>query len=227
MSQTQHLKCPCQQCGGPIEFPAHGLGLVIDCPHCGNQTTLWAPPAGEVPLAASLDASRNTLDGESAPSNSRMVWWLLFVLVAAVVGSALFIYRDHWPRPKSSEPTGTVTTRTSDASTASNAPAVRPDAPAATNAPRSLADLKVGPITLEKTKGSSLVYAVGVLRNESDHQRFGVTLELSLSDARGQPAGTARDYRAVLEPRQEWRFRALVLDGKAVSAAVAAIREQE
>jgi hypothetical protein len=31
----------------------------------------------------------------------------------------------------------------------------------------------------------------------------------------------------VLEPRQEWRFRALVLDGKAVSAAVAAIREQE
>jgi hypothetical protein len=227
MSETQHLKCPCQHCEGPIEFPAHGLGLAIDCPHCGEKTTLFAPPAGEVPPAASLDAGRKTLDGEPAPSKSRMVWWSLLVLFAVVVGSALFIYRDHWARSKSPKPTGTDTTRISDAAPESNAPAVRPAAPAATNAPKSLADFKVGPITLEKTKGSSLVHAVGVLRNESDHQRFGVTIELSLNDARGAPAGTARDYRAVLEPRQSWRFRALVLDGKAVSAAVAAIREQE
>jgi len=54
-----------------------------------------------------------------------------------------------------------------------------------------------------------------------------VNLELELTDARGNKAGTAKDYRTVIEPRQEWRFRALVLDSKAVSAKVAAIREEE
>ena len=90
-----------------------------------------------------------------------------------------------------------------------------------------MADLKVGPITLEKARGSSLVHAVGVLKNDSDHQRFGVNIELELSDARGNKAGTARDYRTVIEPHQEWRFRALLLDSKAVSARLDRIREEE
>jgi hypothetical protein len=79
---------------------------------------------------------------------------------------------------------------------------------------------------LEKAKGSSLVYAVGVLRNESDHQRFGVTIEVELTDAGGNSAGLAKDYRAVIEPRQEWRFRALILNSKAVRGVVTRVHEE-
>jgi hypothetical protein len=117
-----------------------------------------------------------------------------------------------------------VATNLDAGKTAASAPTNGVATPAAA---KSIDDLKVGPITLEKAKGSSLVYAVGVLRNDSSHQRFGVNLELELTDARGNKAGSAKDYRAVLEPRQEWRFRALVLDSKAVSGKVAAIREEE
>src|ERR1041385_7695420 len=35
-----HLKCLCQHCGGPIEFPAYGVGSVVTCPHCGVETLL-------------------------------------------------------------------------------------------------------------------------------------------------------------------------------------------
>ena len=93
--------------------------------------------------------------------------------------------------------------------------------------PKSTDDFKIGAITLEKAKGSSLIYALGTLRNESEHQRFGVKLEFELMDARGAVIGAAKDYRAVIEPRQEWRFRALVLDAKAVTARVSSIREDE
>jgi hypothetical protein len=94
-------------------------------------------------------------------------------------------------------------------------------------APKSTDDFKIGAITLEKAKGSSLIYAQGTLRNNSEHQRFGVKLEFELTDARGAVVGAAKDYRAVIEPRQEWRFRALVLDAKAVAARVSSIREDE
>jgi hypothetical protein len=47
MSDAKFLKCPCQKCGGPIEFPAAGLGVGINCPHCGQRTTLFAPEADE------------------------------------------------------------------------------------------------------------------------------------------------------------------------------------
>jgi hypothetical protein len=40
MSDADYLKCPCQNCGGSIEFPASGVGEVINCPHCGEQTKL-------------------------------------------------------------------------------------------------------------------------------------------------------------------------------------------
>jgi len=110
-------------------------------------------------------------------------------------------------------------------SSASPAPATNTEVRA--QAAKSLDDLKVGPIKLEKAKGSSLVYAVGVMKNASDFQRFGVTIELEVTDAGGRKVGTAKDYRNVIEPRQEWRFRALVLDSKAVSASVARIREEE
>ena len=163
--------------------------------------------------------------GNERPGSKRKLLWITLPLLALVGAAAFFIFKDRLARP----PSPIV----NESSSATNLEAPKVVASAPTNAPvspkapKSIDDLKVGPITLEKSKGSSLVYAVGVLRNDSGHQRFGVNLQLELTDARGNKAGTAKDYRAVIEPRQEWRFRALVLDSKAVSAKVAAIREEE
>jgi hypothetical protein len=43
MSDADYLKCPCQNCGGSIEFPTSGIGEIINCPHCGEQTKLVSP----------------------------------------------------------------------------------------------------------------------------------------------------------------------------------------
>ena len=254
MSEKKYLKCPCQKCGSSIEFPAHGIGAAVDCPHCGQKTTLFAPPIEESSLeeqatdgsaeTASTDTGPSAIapitKGEAAeppaikevsspavPRQGRLVWVSLVVLAAALVTAGL-IYKTRPPRrPASSEERARSAPKISSAPIASNLTAVPPNASPAVKVPKSPNDLKVGAIALEKSKGSSLVYAVGILRNDSEYQRFGVTIELALSDARGNKAGTAKDYRAVIDPHQEWRFRALVLDSKAVSAQVERIREEE
>jgi hypothetical protein len=110
----------------------------------------------------------------------------------------------------------------SDAET-TNAPPVTADAK-----PKSLDDLKIGRVEIDQPKGSGLRYAVGTLKNESDHPRYGITIEVSLLDKSGQSLPTkATDYLQMLEPRKEWRFRALVLESKAVTAQVASVREEE
>jgi hypothetical protein len=38
-----YLKCPCNNCDVFIEFPAHGLGQTVACPHCGMDTILFKP----------------------------------------------------------------------------------------------------------------------------------------------------------------------------------------
>ena len=40
MAETKFLKCPCDHCGGHIEFPADGIGATIPCPHCARPTEL-------------------------------------------------------------------------------------------------------------------------------------------------------------------------------------------
>ena len=55
--------------------------------------------------------------------------------------------------------------------------------------------------------------------------------EIELTDPRGYPAGKASDYTQVIEPRQEWRFRALVLEdpkgSRAVAGKVSSIKEDD
>lgn len=99
--------------------------------------------------------------------------------------------------------------------------------PTAEPRPRALEDLKViGSVSIEKAKSSRLSYAMGTLKNDSDHQRFGVKVDLELFDSAGNKLPTkASDYVQMLEPRKEWHFRALVLEPKAVSAKVAALQE--
>jgi hypothetical protein len=86
---------------------------------------------------------------------------------------------------------------------------------------------EIGPIALEATPGSSLVYAVGTIRNPADRQRFGVRIELDLLDASGTKIGTAKDYQGVLEAKGQWRFKALVLESHAASAILGSISEEK
>lgn len=43
MSEDGYLTNHCQHCGGGIEFPEHGVGAEIECPHCERSITLVMP----------------------------------------------------------------------------------------------------------------------------------------------------------------------------------------
>lgn len=93
-----------------------------------------------------------------------------------------------------------------------------------------LGDLKITQVALDQpkgAKGSRLVYVTGVLKNDSDQQRFGVRVELDLLDATSTKVGTATDYRQMLEPRATWQFRAIVTDRRATAAKLAGVKEDE
>lgn len=109
-------------------------------------------------------------------------------------------------------------------------PAPTPTAPVTPKGPKLIGDLKVTQVALDQpkgAKGSRLVYVTGVLKNDSDHQRFGVRVELELLDATTNKVGTATDYRQTLEPRATWQFRAIVTDRRATGARFVAVKEDE
>ncbi len=210
MSAAEYLKGPCQHCANSLEFPADGVGQTTTCPHCGQTTVL------QVDITTT-----DGRDSDARKSSGKLIAVALLLLVIGGGAVGVMVFRKPAENAVGNERPPNIAS-----STEATPPAPEATAAVKTLAPKSIDDLKAGPITFEKAKGSSLVYAVGVLRNESDHQRFGVNIELELTDARGNKAGTAKDYRAVLEPRQEWRFRALVLDSKATVATVSSIREE-
>jgi hypothetical protein len=86
---------------------------------------------------------------------------------------------------------------------------------------------KISKITLKKSEEGGLVYAFGIVKNDTNRQRFGVKVTLDLHDAQNAAIGSSSDYIAVLEPRQQWQFKALVTDPKAVSAVQVRIEEQK
>ena len=107
-----------------------------------------------------------------------------------------------------------------------------PTAPTATNTAvandtRELNEFQIGTITLKKAENGGLVHAVGTVKNETDRQRFGVKITLDLLDTEGAKIGSASDYLAILEPHQDWQFRALLTEPKAVKAKLTNIEEQK
>jgi len=203
MSDTGYAKGQCQNCGGHLEFPAAGMGLTIDCPHCGGQTILTSHP----PVDAGAAGAKRKFP---------VVWSsVILILVLTATGAALY-----WSQKPASNPP--VPTRTAPP-TAPSAEISKPASPAAETNDL----LQAGPVALQKTAGSALVYAVGTVKNNSDRRRFGVKIELDLLDAQGNKIGTTSDYIAVLEPHQDWQFRALLTQPKAVQATVKKIEEQK
>jgi len=205
MPESKFLKCSCAHCGGHIEFPADGIGATIPCPHCARETEL------------TLD----TPETES-PAIARNRKWIiagLVILVVGIVGVAGALVTARRLMAKARQ----------RAAAAQSARSARPNAAArsAARAGQVLNDFSMSAVTLERKPDSSLVYAVGAIRNGTDKQRFGVTVEVDLLDQAGAKVGTAKDYRDVIEPRESWTFRASVLVPKNVAAArVTAIHER-
>jgi rRNA maturation protein Nop10 len=203
MNRTKYLKGECQHCGGHLEFLADHIGMMVSCPHCGQQTELQLPPPPEEP---------------SIPRRA-LVWTGIAVVVLGLglVGSLMALKRaQRWAERQ----------KTQAAIATPPEPQVNAPTPSETNSP-SGDELKASTVSLEHAPGTSLVYAVGTIRNGSNRQRFGVKVDLELLDATGQKIGNATDYRQIIEPGGEWQFKALVVDSKAKTAKVKSILEDQ
>lgn len=205
MTRTKYLKGECQHCAGHIEFPAEHIGMAVACPHCQQETQLLLLRPPEEP---------------TVPRRA-LVWTGIAVVVLVLgLGGALMALKraqglvERQKRP-AAEAVAVVPPQTSHQPTTEPTNSLAHDG------------LSQSEVTLEQTPGSSLVYVVGTLKNTSSRQRFGVKVELELSDAAGQQIGTASDYRQVLEPGAQWQFKALVMESKAASARITAIREDQ
>jgi hypothetical protein len=88
-------------------------------------------------------------------------------------------------------------------------------------------DFVVSPIRLERTEGSSLIYAVGTVKNGAERKRLGVRIELEVLDSGGSKVGSTRDYVQLIEPGNEWHFRALINSTNAAAARLGAITEEK
>jgi len=204
MNRTKHLKGHCQACGGHIEFPAEATGMSVDCPHCAKVTELLLAPLPDEPLIP-----------------RRTIIWTVATVLVLVLGLAAALValnraeRGAAAKQHAGEPVPLATMPNPQNTQAPE----QPDA--ATQAGFSASE-----ITLQKLAGSGLVYAAGSLTNVSSRQRFGVKVNLELLDAAGQKIGEATDYQPTIEPSGHWNFKALVVEKKAVSAKIAAVREE-
>jgi len=176
--------------------------MAVDCPHCGWQTELSVP-----------EPARSE---EPAAKKRRALGWKMALIL--VFSTATAIGLSQWQKGKAHR------LAPSQVISSSNSTVI---AKTAAGPNFSTNDLSISSITLEKAKAGSVVYAVGTIKNELDRQRFGVRVELDLFDGDGVKIGTAPDYLSILEPKKEWRFKALVLEKKATSAKLAAIKSSE
>lgn len=207
MADSKYLKCACAHCQGPIEFPAEGIGESIPCPHCGALTELVLATPDEAP----------------APTSRHLKWFLIgggILIVGTVAAIALLFLANHLARRTREQQQ--VRPRV-EADARSKPGRVKKSLNADT---ATMQDFEFSSVAVGAAPGSTLVYASGTLKNATDRQRFGVAVELELQDATGAAAGTAKDYAAVIEPRAEWKFRALVVPKNVTRARITKITEQ-
>ena len=197
------------------------------------------PPAGVKRVEPSAIRATGTVGARSPRSAFLRV--CLWTLNIAIVLAVVIVLGNHLRnRPASSEGEKSVPLPSAPVPAAKQGPPSAPPAasppanpvPAMTTpkGPKLLGDLKVTQVALEQpkgAKGSRLVYVTGLLKNDSDHQRFGVRVELELLDAATNKVGTATDYRQMLDPRASWQFRAIVTDRRATAAKLVGVKEDE
>lgn len=205
MNRTKYLKGQCQHCQGRLEFLAEHTGMRVPCPHCGQETDLLLPPPPQEPALP-----RRTI-----------IWTAIaiLVLVLGLGGALLALQRaQRWAASQRHQNLPSAVTAPT------NAPATEP---AAVPSVPGVEGLQASAVSLDHVPGSSLVYAVGSITNQSTSRRFGLKVQVGLSDQAGHTVGNASDYRPVLEPGEAWQFKALVVDPKAVSARIVSIHEDQ
>jgi hypothetical protein len=224
MGEIAYCKCPCKECGNNIEFPAYAARTTVPCPHCGQWTELLLP--------------------ETVVERKRMDLGTIAIICCAllVAGYALWMQFHKKPAEDDSvrapvvkvvpKPVAKVVVVPTNLPPTNVPPPIVVtqavvQAPVTPTKPKSPDDLKIGKVELEKTPGNSLVYAVGTVKNNSDWQRFGVKIELDLLDAKGDKIGNSQDYKDILEPHQDWQFRALIPNKRTASAKVTSLKEQD
>jgi hypothetical protein len=203
---TKYLKGECSHCRGHIEFPVESTGLTAECPHCGQATELLLTPPREEPAIP-----------------SRVIVWTgvaVLILGCGLVLALVALERARSWAERKRAAVGQVEVPPQPPAIDTN-PAPEPEDPIAK------AGFQISEIRIEKTQGSSLIYAVGNLTNTEARTRYGVKLLLDLFDDADKKVGTATDTQATMEPNTQWQFRALVLDKKATRAKVAAVTEQQ
>jgi len=204
-----HFKCACRHCAGHIEFPSSGVGETILCPHCGCQTILHAPLG---------PASDHAAANPQAPPRRKLFTIIIGVaLLAAAGGVAAWCFLANRSAPPPA-PGNTLPAKAAPSAPEPVVPVPPPDL---------WHGLFAGPVTLEKAENGDLVYAVGVLSNQSGRQRFGIKVQLDLLDEQGEKVGSAGDYVASILPGKEWKFKALVLERKTARAELVNVAEQE
>ena len=193
---TKNLQGECQQCGGQFEFPVEAAGVMGECPHCGQQT--------DCVLAAPPE--------EKSPVRTKAIGFSVvaaLILVGGLIAALVALKRAERIVGRKQEtqagPPAQYTTKPTDVFAAQN--------------------FRISPVTLETTPGTKLIHAQGSITNLARRQRFGVKVELDLFDAAGKPVATTSDYVGVIEPNAEWKFSAPVVETKAASAKVTAIKE--
>jgi hypothetical protein len=204
---VSYSKCVCQHCGGHIEFPTEGAGRTIPCPHCQWKTVLTISHAPAVEVGGGAKSQKLIFMGFCA---------VAILVVAAGIGVL-----------RSMKPTA-VATQAIPQNAAAAAPGgggpITPSKPVPPKDPWH--GLRAGNVALEKHGDGRLVYAVGTVSNTSDHQRFGVKVQLDVLDAQGDKLGSATDYTQIMDPGKEWKFKALVTDRNAAAAKLVNITEQ-
>ncbi len=197
MLKIKNLRGECQHCGGPIEFHAEHVGTIAECPHCGQQTELL--------LAAPPE--------EESPVRKKAI--VFTVITVLILGGGLIAATIAFKRAKRLQAQRQQATH------------VEPAKPGPPADPFGGQSFRVSLVTLALGQGSTLVYATGTIVNTSNRPRFGVKVELELSDAVGNKLGNASDYQKVLEAYGDWKFRALVVDKRARSVKVVSIQESQ
>jgi hypothetical protein len=212
MSQPESFaKCSCQHCGGHIEFPIDGAGQKIACPHCNWPTLLSVTQHAPVEIGGGRAARKRIYLG-----------FAIAACVAAAAGGVFFYVnsQNFWKPIASPDLPLQPSNATSIASVPVPPPKRKPP-------PDPWHGLKPGNVTLEKMGDGNLVYAIGMLTNDTTRQRFGVKVEIDVLDAHRNKLGSATDYTEVIEPGKEWKFRALVTAKTATAVKLTSVKEQE
>jgi hypothetical protein len=199
--------------------------MTINCPHCGKNTVLGvssgtSPTAGESKKVLGVAVALMVVITGAVVA----FIWPQKQKVSAAAPPPIAVAAPVVPVTKTNKPVSRPVSQPAPVANTANEPASSTvDEPVSST----INDFDVSKISLQKTLGSGLVYAVGTLKNDVGRQRYGVKIVLNQLDEKGQNLGVVSDYVSVVDPQDTWRFKAVLTSPHVAKVTVAVIREQQ